>query len=324
MAVIALFVANIFVGAVRIPWAEVATALAGTLDDTSPVGYIVWGSRVPQAVTALLCGAALGTAGLMMQTMFRNPLAGPSILGISSGASLGVALVMLGLGSTLTIGALSVSGSVTIIIGAFVGSLAIMAVLMALSAALRNDLMLVISGVMIGYLTSSLITLLNYSASAQGVQGYMFWGMGTFNAVTLDHLPLFAALLIVGLALSAMMIKPLNALLLGDNYAANLGVNVKTARQMLLLSSGLITAVTTAFCGPVSFIGLAVPHIARLIWRTDNHRTLMPGTMLCGAATALLCTLLSVLPSGGVMPVNAVTPIVGVPVILYVLMRRRR
>lgn len=324
VAVLALFAANIFIGAVNLSWAEVAAVLTGAIDDTSPISYIVWGSRVPQAATALLCGAALGSAGLMMQTMFRNPLAGPSILGISSGASLGVALVMLGLGSTLTIGSMSLSGSITIIIGAFAGSLAVMGALMALSAALRNDLMLIISGVMIGYLASSLITLLNYSASAQGVQGYMFWGMGTFNAVSQTQLPLFAVLLLAGLTLSVMMIKPLNALLLGDNYATNLGVNIKSARQLLLLSSGLITAVTTAFCGPVSFIGLAVPHIARLIWRTDNHRALMPGTMLCGAATALLCTLISVLPSGGIVPVNAVTPIVGVPVILYVLIRRRR
>lgn len=324
VAVLALSAANIFIGAVNLSWAEVAAVLTGAIDDTSPISYIVWGSRVPQAATALLCGAALGSAGLMMQTMFRNPLAGPSILGISSGASLGVALVMLGLGSTLTIGSMSLSGSITIIIGAFAGSLAVMGALMALSAALRNDLMLIISGVMIGYLASSLITLLNYSASAQGVQGYMFWGMGTFNAVSQTQLPLFAVLLLAGLTLSVMMIKPLNALLLGDNYATNLGVNIKSARQLLLLSSGLITAVTTAFCGPVSFIGLAVPHIARLIWRTDNHRALMPGTMLCGAATALLCTLISVLPSGGIVPVNAVTPIVGVPVILYVLIRRRR
>lgn len=322
IAVIALLVANIFVGAVNLPWAEVAHALSSLDSQVGPVGYIVWGSRVPQAVTAMMCGAALGTAGLMMQTMFRNPLAGPSILGISSGASLGVALVMLGLGSTLTIGAMSLSGSIAIIIGAFVGSLAIMGLLMLLSAVLRNDLMLVISGVMIGYLASSLITLLNYSASAQGVQGYMMWGMGTFNAVSLAQLPLFSVLLIAGLFLSALLIKPLNALLLGDNYAANLGINIRAVRQLLLLSSGLITAVCTAFCGPVSFIGLAVPHIARIIWRTDNHRTLMPGTMLCGAATALLCNVVSVLPASGVVPINAVTPIVGVPVILYVLMRR--
>ncbi len=322
-AVVALFAANIFVGAVPLPCHEVAQALIHGPGETGAVAYIVWGSRLPQAVTALLCGAALGIAGLMMQTMFRNPLAGPSILGISSGASLGVALVMLGLGSTLAIGSMSLSGSVTLIIGAFVGSVAIMAILMALSAMLRNDLMLVISGVMIGYLASSLISLLNYSASAQGVHGYMMWGMGTFNAVSLDHLPLFAGLSLAGIALSLLMMKPLNLLMLGDKYAANLGVNIKATRQMLLLASGLITAVTTAFCGPVSFIGLAVPHIARMIWRTDNHRVLMPGTILCGAVTALLCTVMSVLPPNGVLPINAVTPIVGVPVILYVLIRRR-
>ena len=314
--------ASLFIGAVHIPPDRVMDVLMGnTVDDA--VDYIILGSRLPQAVTALLAGAALAVSGLMMQTMFRNPLAGPSILGISSGANLGVALVMLLMGSTVTIGSLALSGYVSIIIGAFAGSILIMGLLILLSSVLRNDLMLIITGVLIGYLTSSVITLLNYSASAHGVQGYIMWGMGSFNSVSTGQLPAFAIIVAVGLLLSMLLVKPLNALLLGDDYARSLGIPIRTVRNLLLLATGILTAVTTAFCGPVAFIGLAVPHIARMIWRTDNHRVLMPATMLTGSAVALLCCIISVLPSAGIAPINAVTPVIGVPVILYVLLRRR-
>lgn len=316
-------VASLFIGAVHIPPGQVWDVLTGGDAADDAISFIILGSRLPQAVTALLAGAALAVSGLMMQTMFRNPLAGPSILGISSGANLGVALVMLLMGSTVTIGSLAVSGYVSIIIGAFAGSILIMGLLILLSSVLRNDLMLIITGVLIGYLTSSVITLLNYSASAHGVQGYIMWGMGSFNSVSTDQLPVFAIIVAVGLALSMMLVKPLNALLLGDDYARSLGIPIKAVRNLLLLATGILTAVTTAFCGPVAFIGLAVPHIARMIWRTDNHRVLMPATMLTGSAVALLCCIISVLPSAGIAPINAVTPIIGVPVILYVVIRRK-
>lgn len=316
-------VASLFIGAMHIPPGQVWDVLTGGDAAGDAISFIILGSRLPQAVTALLAGAALAVSGLMMQTMFRNPLAGPSILGISSGANLGVALVMLLMGSTVTIGSLAVSGYVSIIIGAFAGSILIMGLLILLSSVLRNDLMLIITGVLIGYLTSSVITLLNYSASAHGVQGYIMWGMGSFNSVSTDQLPVFAIIVAVGLVLSMMLVKPLNALLLGDDYARSLGIPIKAVRNLLLLATGILTAVTTAFCGPVAFIGLAVPHIARMIWRTDNHRVLMPATMLTGSAVALLCCIISVLPSAGIAPINAVTPIIGVPVILYVVIRRK-
>lgn len=314
--------ASLFIGAVDIPPDRVMDVLLGkSVDDA--IDYIILGSRLPQAVTALLAGAALAVSGLMMQTMFRNPLAGPSSLGISSGANLGVALVMLLMGSTVTIGSLALSGYISIIIGAFAGSILIMGLLILLSTVLRNDLMLIITGVLIGYLTSSVITLLNYTASAHGVQGYIMWGMGSFNSVSTAQLPAFAIIVAVGLLLALFLVKPLNTLLLGDDYARSLGIPIRTVRNLLLLATGILTAVTTAFCGPVAFIGLAVPHIARMIWRTDNHRVLMPATMLTGSAVALLCCIISVLPSAGIAPINAVTPVIGVPVILYVLLRRR-
>ena len=323
LGIAALLVTSLFVGAVDIPAGQVLDILLGKDSDKEALRYIILESRLPQAITALLAGAALAASGLMMQTMFRNPLAGPSILGISSGANLGVALVMLLLGSTVSIGALAFSGYVSIIIGAFLGSILIMGVLILLSSILHNDLMLIITGVLIGYLTSSVITLLNYSASAHGVQGYIMWGMGSFNSVSISQLPVFAGITAAGLALALLLVKPLNAIMLGDNYARNLGVHLTTVRNLLLLATGILTAVTTAFCGPVAFIGLAVPHIARLIWQTDNHRVLMPATILTGSAVALLCCIISVLPSAGVAPINAVTPVIGVPVILYVILRKR-
>ena len=323
LCIICLLVLSLFVGAVNIPASQVMDVLTGKGADNEAIRYIILGSRLPQGITALLAGAGLAASGLMMQTMFRNPLAGPSILGISSGANLGVAIVMLLMGSSVTIGSLALGGYVSIIAGAFIGSLLIMGLLILLSSVLRNDLMLIITGVLIGYLTSSVITLLNYSASAHGVQGYIMWGMGSFNSVSSNQLPVFALITGVGLLLSMLLVKPLNALLLGDDYARNLGIPIKTVRNLLLLATGILTAVTTAFCGPVAFIGLAVPHISRMIWRTDNHRILMPATILTGAAVALLCCILSVLPPEGIAPINAVTPVVGVPVILYVVIRRR-
>lgn len=319
-----LFVLNLFIGSVNIPCADVWMVLSGNADPASTTSFIVLGSRLPQAITALLAGAGLAVSGLMLQTAFRNPLAGPSILGITSGASLGVALVMLLLGGTIVAGNFAWSGYAAIITGAFVGSLFIMGVLLLFSTWLKNDLMLLISGIMIGYMTSSAITLLNFSSTAQGVHSYTMWGMGTFNGVSMDRMPLFAAITIVGIIMAVLLIKPLNLLLLGNNYAINLGLNVKSVRNRLLLSTGILTAVITAYCGPVSFIGLAVPHIARMIFRSDNHRILLPATLICGSVVALLCNLITMIPESGVIPLNAVTPLIGAPVIIYVILRRRR
>ncbi|MCM1093391.1 MAG: iron ABC transporter permease [Bacteroides sp.] len=319
-----LFVLNLFIGSVSIPCADVWMVLTGNADPGSTTSFIVLGSRLPQAITALLAGAGLAVSGLMLQTAFRNPLAGPSILGITSGASLGVALVMLLLGGTIVAGNFAWNGYAAIITGAFVGSLSIMGVLLLFSTWLKNDLMLLISGIMIGYMTSSAITLLNFSSTAQGVHSYTMWGMGTFNAVSMDRMPLFAAITCAGILMAVLLIKPLNLLLLGNNYAINLGLNVKSVRNRLLLATGILTAVITAYCGPVSFIGLAVPHIARMIFRSDNHRILLPATLVCGSIVALLCNLITVLPESGVIPLNAVTPLIGAPVIIYVIIRRRR
>ncbi len=317
-----LFLLNIFIGSVDIPVSHVVDILLGA-DGYGAVGFIVRESRVPMAVTALLAGAGLAVSGLMLQTAFRNPLAGPSVLGVNSGASLGVALVMLLLGGTVSAGSFTIGGYAAVMAGAFAGSLMIMGVLLLLSSALKDTLMLLITGIMIGYLTSSVIMLLNFVSTAEGVQSYVMWGMSSFGGVSVRQLPLFCSVTAVGLVMSLLLMKPLDLLLLGDGYARNLGVNLQRVRNLLLLATGILTAVITAYCGPVAFIGLSVPHIARMIFRTDSHRVLMTGTLLTGAAVALGCNLMCVLPANSVIPLNAVTPLIGAPVVIWVLFKHR-
>ncbi len=319
-----LFAANLFWGSLAIPFEEVWKILCGGEPARAGWAYIVWENRLPQAFTALLCGAALSTSGLLLQTAFRNPLAGPSILGIDSGANLGVAIAMLGLGGSVSAGTLSVSGFALVMAAAFAGAALIMALLLTFSAWLKNSLMLLITGIMVGYLTSSVISLLNYSATEEGVQSYLVWGMGNFGGVSLAKLPAFALMVCAGLALALALVKPLNALLLGSNYARNLGIPIRRTRNLLLLTTGLLTAVSTAFCGPISFVGLAVPHLARLLLGTANHRSLLPATMLLGASLTLLCNLLSTLPGeSGLIPINVITPLLGAPVIIYIICKQR-
>ena len=318
-----LFALNLVMGSIRIPVADVVGALTGDETVKASWRYIVLESRLPQAITAMLCGGALAVSGLMLQTAFRNPLAGPSIFGINSGAGLGVALVMLLLGGSISAGSVSLSGFVAILIAAFIGAMAVMALIFFFSGLVRNHVMLLIIGIMIGYISNSAISLLNFFATDEGVKSYMVWGMGSFGGVSMKTMPVFATITVAGLIGSLLLIKPLNALMLGDRYAENLGFSIRRIRNWLLVVTGVLTAITTAFCGPVAFIGLAVPHIARLLLTTDNHRTLLPATMLCGAVIALICNIICFLPGeSGVIPLNAVTPIMGAPVIIYVIARK--
>ena len=317
-----LFVANLLIGSVTIPVSDVFRILMGNEGEKASWSFIVWESRLPQALTALLCGSALAVCGLMLQTAFKNPLAGPSILGINSGASLGVAFVMLFFGGSISAGTFSLSGFFSVLAGAFVGAMLIMGLILFFSTLLKSNVMLLITGIMIGYIASSAIALLNFFATAEGVQSYMIWGLGNFGGVSLQQMPAFALVTVTGLFGSLLLIKPLNALLLGERYAPTAP---PSTRNWLLVITGLLTAITTAFCGPVAFIGLAVPHIARMILRTANHNSLLPVTILSGGAVALLCNLICVLPGeAGIIPLNAVTPIIGAPVIIYVIIISQR
>lgn len=319
-----LFAANLLVGSVHIPAGEVLRILLGEDVGRESWRYIVLEARLPQAVTAMLAGSALSACGLLLQTAFRNSLAGASILGVNSGAGLGVAIVMLLLGGAVSAGAFSLSGFFSVLAGAMAGAMAVMALILFFSTLIRSSVMLLIIGLMVGYLASSAVSLLNFLSTAEGVQSYMVWGMGHFGGVPSEQLPAFASVVLLGLVGALLLVKPLNALLLGERYAANLGVRVRRTRQMLLVVAGVLTAITTAFCGPILFIDLAVPHIARLLLSTANHRVLLPATMLAGAAVALACNLVCVLPGGaGLIPLNAVTPIVGAPIIIYVIVSQR-
>ena len=325
LLILVLVAGNLFFGSVSIPAEAIVRILTGGEVEKESWSFIVWESRVPQALTALLCGAALAGSGLMLQTAFNNPLAGPSILGINSGASLGVAMVMLLGGGSLATAGITLSGFFSIVVGAFIGSMVVMGLILFFSTLIKSNVMLLITGIMIGYITSSAISLLNFFATAEGVHSYMIWGMGNFSGVSMEQMPYFATFTLAGLILAILLIKPLNALLLGNRYAENLGVNIKRTRNLLLIATGILTAVTTAFCGPVSFIGLAVPHMARLLLGTSNHNSLLPVTLLTGSAVALLCNLICILPGeSGIIPLNAVTPVLGAPVIIYVIINQRR
>lgn len=320
-----LIAANLFFGSVDIPADAVINSLLGNEVEKDSWSFIIRESRLPQCITALLTGAALSTCGLMLQTVFNNPLADSSILGISSGSSLGVALVMLGLGGSIASGTFHLTGFLAIITGALLGAILILGLILFLSTLIKNNIMLLIAGIMIGYVTSSAISLLNFFSTAEGVHSYMIWGLGNFGGISLEQLPYFSAVILIGLTSAILLIKPLNALLLGPRYAENLGVNIKRVRNQILLTAGLLTAVTTAFCGPIAFIGLAVPHVARLMLGTSNHNLLLPITLLCGSVTALLCNFICILPGeSGIIPLNAVTPVLGAPVILYVIINQRK
>ena len=324
VSILFLFGLNLITGSVQIPFADVLDILCGRFAGKESWQYIILENRLPQTLTAILCGASLSVCGLMLQTAFRNPLAGPDVFGISSGAGLGVALVMLLLGGTVSTSMFTVSGFLAILTAAFVGAIAVTALILFLSTMVRNSVLLLIVGIMVGYVSSSAVSLLNFFASEEGVKSYMVWGMGNFGGVSMSHIPLFSILCLMGIGVSFLLIKPLNILLLGPQYAESLGVSTRQLRNILLVVVGLLTAITTAFCGPISFIGLAIPHIARLLFRTENHQVLLPGTVLSGAAIALLCNFICYLPGeAGIIPLNAVTPLIGAPVIIYVIVQRR-
>lgn len=324
VSILLLFGLNLTTGSVQIPFTDVLDILCGRFAGKESWQYIILENRLPQALTALLCGASLSVCGLMLQTAFRNPLAGPDVFGISSGAGLGVALVMLLLGGTVSTSLFTVSGFLAILTAAFLGAITVTALILFLSTLVRNSVLLLIVGIMVGYVSSSAVSLLNFFASEEGVKSYMVWGMGNFGGVSMSHIPLFSLLCLVGIMGALLLVKPLNILLLGPQYAESLGISTRRLRNLLLLIVGLLTAITTAFCGPISFIGLAIPHIARLLFRTDNHQVLLPGTILTGAAIALLCNFICFLPGEmGVIPLNAVTPLIGAPVIIYVIIQRR-
>lgn len=322
------FILSLILGSVHIPLEQVLRILTGGEPDKPSWTDVIFKFRLPKAVTAMLVGAALSVAGLQMQTLFRNPLADPFILGVSSGASLGVALVVLGTGmggASAFITGLNAFGDLSLAIAASLGAGSVLGAVLIVSRRVQNTITLLILGLMFGYLTNAIVSLLIYFSQPERVQAFSLWAAGSFGGVTWNQMRVFSPLILSGLFISYVMIKPLNALLLGDEYARSLGLNVRRARFWIILSASLLAGVSTAFCGPVWFVGVAVPHVARSLLNTADHRALLPASMLMGASFALVADVIAQSPgSQYILPLNVIMSLFGVPIILWVILRQKQ
>lgn len=320
------FLLNLLLGSVNIPARSVIRILLGN-PENEVWQNIIFKSRLPQAMTAVVAGAGLAVSGLQMQTVFRNPLAGPSVLGISAGASLGVAFVVLLSGSIggAALSTWGVMGEFALTISAIVGALCIMSLLVMASQKVSGSVSLLIMGVMIGYVANAIIGVFKFFSSEEDIRHYVVWGLGSFGRVSGGQVTTFVVIMLVLLPVSMLLVKTLNLMLLGDAYASNLGLNIRRARTQVIICSGVLVAIVTAYCGPISFLGLAVPHLCRYLFHTSDHRILMPASVLVGAALALFCNLVARLPGfEGALPVNSVTALIGAPIVLSVLLKRNR
>lgn len=318
---------NLILGSIAIPVESVWHILTNSGDEPSTWQNIIWKSRFPQALTALVAGAGLSISGLQMQTVFRNPLAGPSVLGISSGASLGVAFVVLFSGNLggIALSQLGFMGEVALSVSAIIGALSVMGLIVYASHKVKGNVTLLIIGVMIGYLANAIIGILKFFSVEEDIKAYVIWGLGSFSRVSGNQMMLFVTIMAILIPLSFLLVKTLNLLLLGDGYARNLGLNIKRARIWVITCSGVLTAIVTAYCGPIIFLGLAVPHLCRAIFHTSDHRILMPAALVMGSALALICNLIARMPGfEGALPVNSVTALIGAPVVASVLFRKRK
>ncbi|MFR9524113.1 MAG: iron ABC transporter permease [Rikenellaceae bacterium] len=319
------FCLNLILGSVAIPFNSVMDILTGGDGGSAVWQNIIFKSRMPQTITAIIAGAGLSISGLQMQSVFRNPLAGPSELGVSSGASLGVAFIIL-LAGRIGGGALSnmgIFGEVAISTAAIIGAGVVMLIILAISQRVRGNVTLLIIGVMIGYIATAIIGVLKFFSTDEDVHGYVIWGLGSFSKVSSGSIIPFVVIMAVLIPSSFLLIKKLNLMLLGDQYAAGLGLNIKSARRQVIISACALTAIVTAYCGPIVFLGLAVPHLCRTIFATSDHRVLMPAVTLVGALLAMICNLVARMPGfEGALPINSVTALIGAPIVIYVLFER--
>lgn len=327
ITIVLLFFLNLVLGSVSIPIEQVWNVCVGNEVDNVIWQNIILKSRLPQTITALLAGAGLAISGLQMQTVFRNPLAGPSVLGISSGASLGVAFVVLLSGSIggVALSKMRVIGELALTTSAIGGAMAVMALIAFVSQKVKGNVTLLIIGVMIGYISNAVIGVLKFFSVEEDIKAYVIWGLGSFSRVSTEQLMPFVGSMLVLIPLSFLLIKTLNLLLLGDSYARSLGLNIKRARLFVITSAGMLVAIVTAYCGPIIFLGLAVPHLSRTVFRTSDHKILMPASLLIGAAMALVCNLIARMPGfEGALPINSVTALIGAPIVISVLFGRRK
>ena len=327
LAVLLLFLADVLLGSVSIPASEVLAVLLGKGSENMTWENIITKIRLPRALTAVLAGCALSVSGLQMQTLFRNPLAGPSELGITAGASLGVAVILLTSGSVTTIFVirqLSWMGSWMIILAAVAGSSLVLLLLLAISARIGDNVVLLILGLMIGSVTVAIVSIWQYFSQPEQIQDFLLWTFGSLSGVTQEHLYVLITVIGLGLLLSFSASKALNVMLLGTNYARSLGLPVRRARLLIIMSTSILAGSITAFCGPIGFIGIAVPHLTRSLLNTADHRWLIPGTCLLGTGLMLVCDIVSQVPGSQTqLPVNAVTALIGAPVVIWILIKRR-
>ena len=323
LCVLLLFILNLSLGSVRIPVAEIITILFSGEGSHRVWTEIVWDFRMTKALTCVLAGGALAAAGLQMQTLFRNALAGPDVLGLSSGASLAVALIFMSPSANLSF--LSTPHPLMLSAAASLGCIAVLVVMLLVARKLEDHVSLLIVGLMVGAATSSIVSVLQYISKAEEMQVYIIWTFGSLGGLNWLELKILTGVAIAGIALAFSQMKSLNAWLLGDNYARSMGVHLKRARLVIILSAALLTGVVTAFCGPIAFVGLAVPHLTRLVVNTHNHKLLLPAVLLGGAALLLFCDMLAHLPgSSYVLPVNALTALIGAPVVIWIIVRNKK
>jgi len=326
LLVVVLFILDLVMGSVHIPASYVIDILQGE-EVKKSWEYIIIHFRLPKAFTAILTGAGISVAGLQMQTLFKNPLAGPSVLGISHGASLGVAIFVLS--STVffggTINMQESMGSWGLILFAILGSLLVLFFVLLASARLSDSTSVLIVGIMFGFITGSLVSILQYFSDPELIQNFMIWSFGSLSGVAWKQFQVVSPVVVVSLIISMMFAKQMNALLLGENYAIGVGVNVKQIRILLIIATSILAGTLTAFIGPIAFLGIAVPHLARLLFKTSNHKLLIPATMLCGAVILLACDIISQVPgSQTTLPINSITAIFGAPVIISIILKRKK
>jgi iron complex transport system permease protein len=315
-----LFIANLWFGSVLINWWKIIQVLLHPNNAQSPAHVIVISYRMPMAVTAMATGIILSLSGLVLQTLFRNPLAGPSVLGISSGASLGVALVVLSGGLLVS----PLFSNLTIIVAAFAGALMVLALILMVSARVGNVITVLIIGIMLGYAVSALVSVLQFFSRSEELHAYVLWGLGSFSKTTVQQSVLLLITAVAGWGIIMLFSRPLNAMLMGEHYAQSIGIHVQKIQRILILLAGLLVAIGTAFTGPIAFLGLAVPHLARAWFKTSQHGILIPATAILGANLALLCNLIAKLPGYDIsLPINAVTSLIGAPVIIWVIIKSR-
>jgi len=319
------FILNISLGSVYIPLNDIFKSIMGNIPEQETWQYIIQNYRLPKAFTAILVGSGLGISGLLMQTLFRNPLAGPFVLGISSGASLGVALVILGSGVFGGFLATFLLTKWSIVIAASLGSFLVLLSVLVVSLKIRDTMAILIIGLMFSSITAAIVSVLSYFGSAQQLQQYIFWGFGSLGNLSWNELGIFSLIYCLGLLLSILSLKSLNTLLLGENYAKSLGLNIKTSRLIIIISTSLLAGTITAFAGPIAFIGLAIPHMTRQIFNTSNHNILLPAVFLFGAIVMLVCDSIAQVPNSDyTLPINAITSLIGAPVVVWLLVRKRK